>query len=62
MGSRKQYFRFMPPSVKSGGVIRFMAAADGYVMVRRPGHIPFVVNVNDWNDWPECDKNGVIQP
>lgn len=30
------------------GPIRFMAAADGYVMVRRPGSMPWVEAVTDW--------------
>lgn len=30
------------------GPIRFMAAVDGYVMVRRPGSMPWVETVADW--------------
>lgn len=51
--ARKPYFRMMPSDYKGGGKVRFMAAADGYVMCRRPGCIPFVVPASDWNEWPE---------
>lgn len=30
------------------GVFRAMAAAEGYVMVRRTGCIPFVIRERDW--------------
>jgi hypothetical protein len=30
------------------GVMRMMAVADGYVMVRRPGALPFVMSREDW--------------
>lgn len=52
------YFRLMPPDFKGGGVVRFMAAAEGCVMVRRPGLAAFVVSTRDWNRWPLCDRNG----
>ena len=35
------------------GRIDFMAAANGYVMVRRPGCIPFVMREKEWSDLPE---------
>lgn len=47
------YCRIMPPEVKGGGVVTFMAAANGWAMIRRPGCIPFVVPIEDWNRWPE---------
>jgi hypothetical protein len=52
----------MPPDYKGGGVVRFMAAAEGYVMVRRPGRAVFVVDVARWNSWPECDGKGKFAP
>jgi hypothetical protein len=30
------------------GLIKFMAQADGYVMVRRPRGMPFVLTANKW--------------
>lgn len=53
MGARRPYERMMPQSFKGGGVARFMVAADGYAMVRRPGCMPFVVPIEEWNSWPE---------
>jgi hypothetical protein len=51
---RKPYQRHMPDGYKgSGGPVKFMAAVDGYAMVRRPRCIPFVVPVSDWNSWDE---------
>lgn len=32
----------------ASGPLRFMAAADGYVMARRPGCMPFVMQERDW--------------
>lgn len=54
--SRRPYFRLR----QEGQPIRFMCAAEGYVMVRRPNCIPFVVPVNEWNAWPECDRKGSV--
>jgi hypothetical protein len=34
------------------GPIRFMAMADGYVMVRRPGAIPWAERLNKWVSRP----------
>lgn len=31
-----------------GGPIRLMAKAEGYVMVRRPGCLPFILSVKEW--------------
>lgn len=36
-------YRVMPNDLKGGGVIRFMAEAEGYVMVRRPNCLPFLI-------------------
>jgi hypothetical protein len=36
-----------------GAEIRFMAAADGYAMVRMKGCFPFIVPIAEWNGWPE---------
>lgn len=33
-----------------GGPICFMAKADGYVMVRRPGCTPFILSAKEW-EW-----------
>lgn len=54
--ARAPYARIMPPEFKGGGEVRFMAAADGYVMVRRPGKGPFVVLIKDWNSWLEVSR------
>lgn len=35
-----------------GGPIKAMACADGYVMCRRPGCIPFVLTVKEWDRLP----------
>lgn len=50
---RKPYRREMPKDHMGGGVVTFMTAADGWVMVRRPDCMPFVVPVSDWNGWKE---------
>lgn len=55
MGERKPYRRMMPDNFKGGGVVRFMVAAEGHVMVRRPGCAPFVVSVREWNAWEEIE-------
>ena len=34
------------------GPIRLMASADGYVMVRRPGKLPFVLTAAEWGELP----------
>lgn len=52
---RKPYFRLMPKTHMGGGVVRFMVAAEGHAMIRRPKCMPFLVSVNEWNSWPECD-------
>jgi hypothetical protein len=52
--SRRPYYR-RRPDLK---VVKFMCAADGYVMARIPGCIPFVERVHLWNSWPECDRDG----
>ena len=46
---RKPYFRIRP----DGRKVRFMAAADGYAMVRIPACMPFVVPINEWNSWED---------
>jgi hypothetical protein len=55
---RKPHIRVMPPEHHGGGPVKFMAEADGYVMARRAGCMPFVVSVTDWNRWPESNPNG----
>lgn len=32
--------------------VRYMAHADGYVMVRRPGAAPFVIGEKEWRKLP----------
>lgn len=54
---RKPYYRLMPETHMGGGASHFMVAADGYAMIRRRGCVPFVVGVNEWNSWPECDAH-----
>lgn len=34
------------------GPVIVMAEADGYVMVRRPGRMPFVVSRRKFDQWP----------
>lgn len=34
------------------GKLRLMATAEGYVMVRRPGCMPFVMAAKDWEKLP----------
>ena len=46
-----------------GELIRVMAVADGYAMVRFPGRIPFVLFIKTWvkeeaSRMPECPKGG----
>lgn len=53
--TRKPYIRIMPPDVRGGGPVRFMTAAEGYVMVRRKGCMPIIITTKDWNGWPEQD-------
>ncbi len=40
--------RVRPGDKFMGGRLRYMAHAKGYVMVRRPGCIPFVMDEKDW--------------
>lgn len=58
MDKRTPYKRVMPDDYKGGGVVRFLAAAEGYVMVRRPCCTPFVVHVSEWNEWPLYTEPG----
>ena len=39
-----------------GGQLKPMAFADGYVMARRPGCIPFVMTEREWQKLPEFEK------
>ncbi|WP_226018430.1 hypothetical protein [Novosphingobium sp. FKTRR1] len=57
---KKREGRIMPTHLKGGGLVRFMASADGYVMVRRPTCAPFIVSNKDWLSWPldEGQTNG----
>ena len=60
MAKREDYFR-----LRGGahlGPVRFMAAAEGYVMARRPRALPFIMTVSEWNSLLECDKNGKPLP
>jgi hypothetical protein len=38
-----------------GGPVKPMAFADGYVMARRPGCIPFIVAESEWLTWPKFE-------
>lgn len=38
------------------GRLRFMARADGYVMVRRPGAAPYCITEKDWLALPTWSK------
>ena len=42
-------YRMMPNDWKGGGVIRFMAEAEGYVMARRPNCLPFLITKEKWD-------------
>lgn len=54
MAERKPYRRLMPHGYRGQeGPVTFMAAANGWAMVRRPGCIPFTVPIGDWNGWAE---------
>lgn len=41
------------PKLWKGGLIKFMARSGGYVMVRRPRAMPFVITEREWCDLPE---------
>lgn len=38
-----------------GGAIRWMLCADGYVMVRKKGSIPFVLPKSEWEALPYAE-------
>jgi hypothetical protein len=44
------------------GRIVCMAVADGYVMCRRPGCMPFVKSVKEWNAYPFASTAKEGQP
>lgn len=48
--------RIMPPDFKGGGEVRLMCMAEGYVMARRPGCLPFIVSAEDWASWTVADS------
>jgi hypothetical protein len=55
--TRKPYRRIMPDGYMGpAGPVTFIAAAEGYAMIRRPGCAPFVVPVKDWNSWQEVEN------
>lgn len=37
------------------GKIKLMAVADGYCMVRKPGCLPYVMSVKEWQRLPAFD-------
>ncbi len=39
-----------------GGPVMAMAVADGYVLARRPGKLPFIVAEREWRTWPVATK------
>jgi hypothetical protein len=43
---------------RSTGVLRLMALADGYAMVRHPGCLPFVMSQRDWEALPIAPAPG----
>lgn len=51
--STKRERRMMPDDHKGGGEVILIAEAEaeGYVMVRRPRCIPFVVRKEVWDSW-----------
>lgn len=44
------------------GPIRLLAAADGYVMARRPGKLPFVLSQKAWDSLPVAAAGDDISP
>ena len=39
-----------------GALARFMASAEGYVMVRRKGGMPFVISKREWEQCEPTDN------
>ena len=39
------------------GIIRLMARAENYVMVRRPAAYPFIMHGRDWDRLPDPDPS-----
>jgi hypothetical protein len=48
----------------SRGLLRLMAEADGYIVVRRSGEVPFVLRASDWQALPveEPAAGDVVSP
>jgi len=42
------------------GIIRLLAKAEGYCMVRHPGAMVFVMGEREWPQLPLCDKKGEL--
>ena len=49
------------PKYDEHGEIRVMAYADGYLMVRRPGKMPFILHYSEWDDLSD-KPTSVIAP
>ena len=46
--NQKEWREFKRDRERNSSRLRLMAHADGYVMVRHPGAIPFVLPVKEW--------------
>lgn len=46
------------PAYDEHGQIRFMCESGGYVMVRRPRYIPFVLTLKEWAKLPKQPIGG----
>ena len=49
------------PRWERGAESRFMAEADGWVMVRRPGCIPYTIFKRDWMKLPSAAQGKAIK-
>jgi hypothetical protein len=47
--------------LRNHGPARFMVEAEGWVMARRPGCIPFLIARDEWEALPLCDRSGKIE-
>lgn len=52
MARTKSEYRYMD------GPIRFMARDGDWLMVRRPGCVPFCMTTKEWANLERCDRNG----
>lgn len=48
------------PRWHNGAESRFMAEANGWVMVRRPGCVPYTVFKRDWLELPAAEESAKL--